>query len=142
MLQSTFSGISKKDFTTVVFRQVMLFYRSDMLDLEHVRELYDAEFPKTAKARTRKRSTTSRRRTARRRLLPRKYCLDDLLTADEAGKVLNISPKTLANLRCAGGGPEFQKLTNRTIRYRYADLQAFIEQNTKQNTSEYGGMGQ
>ncbi|WP_198663086.1 helix-turn-helix transcriptional regulator [Cohaesibacter intestini] len=135
MLQSTLSDLSKKDFTTAVFHQALLLYRANLLDVDHIRELMAAEFPE-ATARVKHRSTRApKRRTKRTRA--RQYKPDDLLTPEKAARVLGLSAKTLANFRSAGGGPLFIKLANRTIRYRHADLKAFIEQGVKQNTSQY-----
>nr|WP_321482204.1 helix-turn-helix domain-containing protein [uncultured Cohaesibacter sp.] len=137
MEQPLSSEISKKEFTAVFFRQAMIFYRSDMIDMDYVQELLAEEFPKQMKALERKRSRkVSRRPRSLKRRSPQ-FKPDDLLTPDQAARVLGLSTKTLANLRSAGGGPLFIKLANRTIRYRFTDLQAFISQGVKQNTSQY-----
>jgi len=65
----------------------------------------------------------------------RDYQPNDLLTAEEAGAVLQISAKTLANMRCTGNGPTYRKIGGR-IRYRYADLLSFIEDKRRDSTSE------
>jgi len=56
----------------------------------------------------------------------------ELLTAGQASLYLSqfgvdLAPKTLANLRSAGGGPDFRKLKNRQIRYAMGDLQTFAK---------------
>jgi hypothetical protein len=47
---------------------------------------------------------------------------DVLLTADELGERWRLSPQTLANLRSAGKGPPFVKLSNGSIRYKLSDI--------------------
>lgn len=59
-----------------------------------------------------------------------------LLTASEAANHLQVSPKTLETWRSRGGGPNFIQLRNRAIRYRIADLDAFIEQGVRRSTSD------
>lgn len=46
---------------------------------------------------------------------------DDLLSPAEAGALLHVSPKTLAQWRVRGGGPEYVK-AGRSVSYRRADL--------------------
>lgn len=55
---------------------------------------------------------------------------NSLLTAGEAAKYLSLSPKTLANMRCKGEGPEWVRVSKRAIRYRFSDLEAFITAST------------
>ena len=50
-----------------------------------------------------------------------------LLDEHEAGAVLRVSVKLLRRQRCEGGGPRFLKMNGTQVRYRLADLQAFIE---------------
>lgn len=50
--------------------------------------------------------------------------LDPWLTAQEAAAFLGFHPKTLANWRSAGIGPEYS-VFGRRIRYRYSTLVAF-----------------
>ena len=49
-----------------------------------------------------------------------------LLTEQEAGLYLGLSPKTLRNQRVKGQGPDYVKLSARCVRYRLADLETFI----------------
>lgn len=49
-----------------------------------------------------------------------------LLTAAEAAAYVNVSIRTLARWRAAGSGPVVVKLSARTVRYRVADLDAWI----------------
>ena len=135
MLQSAIPNLSKQDFTAAIIRQLIILYHHDLLDLEYGRDLLAAEFPEQMARVKQKRAHAPKRRTKRTRVP--QYKPDDLLTPDKAARVLGLSAKTLANFRSAGGGPLFIKLANRTIRYRHADLKAFIEQGVKQNTSQY-----
>jgi excisionase family DNA binding protein len=48
-----------------------------------------------------------------------------LLTQRDAATLLRLSERTLERLRVSGGGPHFVK-TGRLVRYREADLEAWI----------------
>ncbi|MEM0988688.1 MAG: helix-turn-helix domain-containing protein [Pseudomonadota bacterium] len=48
-------------------------------------------------------------------------------TPSEAGEYLRLSDKTLENLRLRGEGPVFSRLGHRIVRYRRADLDAWLE---------------
>lgn len=54
----------------------------------------------------------------------------DLLSEAEAAAILGAAQATLANWRWKGEGPGWVRLGKRAIRYRVADLQAFIEAGT------------
>lgn len=58
---------------------------------------------------------------------------DRLLTSREAAAYLGRSPGTLANWRCQGRGPAFSG-SGPGIRYRKADLDAWINANTRTAT--------
>lgn len=51
----------------------------------------------------------------------------DLVTDIEAAAILGIAPRTLRNWRPLLKGPKYVKIGARTVRYRRADLAAFIE---------------
>jgi hypothetical protein len=51
----------------------------------------------------------------------------DLLTEQEAAATLNCAIRTLRNWRALRKGPRFHKIGARLVRYRRADLLAFIE---------------
>lgn len=50
-----------------------------------------------------------------------------LLTDSEVAALLGASLQTVRNWRWRGEGPRFVKLGGRMVRYRPADVQAFIE---------------
>lgn len=51
-----------------------------------------------------------------------------LLTSEQAAHELGSTPNTLATWRHQGKGPKFIKIHGRMIRYRMADLIAWINQ--------------
>lgn len=65
---------------------------------------------------------------------------DQLYTPDETAGLLRSNPRTLERWRSTGDGPAFVKL-GRRVCYRQADLQAFIEQQTRQHTAQRQGPG-
>jgi excisionase family DNA binding protein len=58
-----------------------------------------------------------------------------LLTGREAAMALRLSERTLERLRVSGGGPRFIK-AGKAVRYREADLEAWIEAHSRASTSE------
>ena len=60
--------------------------------------------------------------------------VDRLVSTEEAGALLGISPRTLEDWRLRGGGPVFRKLGRRVVRYLVSDLRAFIEDAARANT--------
>lgn len=59
---------------------------------------------------------------------------DGLLTEVQAADLLNLSTRTLQAWRVKGGGPLFVRL-GRAVRYRRADVNAWLEANTLEHTS-------
>jgi len=59
-----------------------------------------------------------------------------LLDANRAAEILNMSPKTLANWRSLSRGPKFVK-NGRLVRYTQADLDEYVRQNIHQSTLAY-----
>ena len=57
-----------------------------------------------------------------------------LLNTKEAAKLLSVSKATLETWRCRGGGPAFVKY-QRAVRYRMEDLDKFISESIRENTS-------
>lgn len=64
------------------------------------------------------------------------YHDDALLTPALAAAYLSLAPKTLANWRSQGGGPEFTAVSTRSIRYRFRELKAFALARTRASTSD------
>lgn len=48
-----------------------------------------------------------------------------LLTAADTAEILKISPRTLANWRSSGLGPNFHKVGG-SVRYELADIKEFV----------------
>ena len=61
--------------------------------------------------------------------------MDTLFSVDGAAQVLGLAVSTLNKFRVYGTGPRFVKL-GRSVRYRPADLDAWIEANGRASTSE------
>lgn len=62
--------------------------------------------------------------------------LDQLIPEKEAAKFLGYTPRALQNWRLRGGGPEYIKVSARSIRYRRRDLMAWVEARRRNSTSE------
>lgn len=52
-----------------------------------------------------------------------------------AAEYTALSASTLNKLRCSGGGPKYLKL-GKIIRYRFADLDAWLESRTVNSTAD------
>ncbi len=50
----------------------------------------------------------------------------DILSPKEVAAEYRIAERTLANWRSKGEGPRYEKFGKRAVRYRRADLEAFI----------------
>ena len=61
-----------------------------------------------------------------------------LLTEKEAVRILGFSHRTLQAWRVSGGGPKFIKVSSRCVRYRLADLRAWVEARVRRSTSDDG----
>lgn len=57
-----------------------------------------------------------------------------LLTEAQAADFLNISVRSLQSWRVRGGGPAYLKL-GRSVRYRYRELQTWLDANLAASTS-------
>ena len=55
---------------------------------------------------------------------------DDLLTTDDLAKMTGLAKITIAHWRAAGTGPAHVKL-GRAVRYRVADVERWLTQNTQ-----------
>ena len=62
-----------------------------------------------------------------------------LLTPPEAARLLHLSERALENWRHRGGGPVFDRVSGRCIRYRRGDLLAWIGERLRVSTSDPGG---
>jgi excisionase family DNA binding protein len=60
-----------------------------------------------------------------------------LLKTSEAAEWLGVSESLLHKLRLTGGGPVFVRLAGRAIRYRKADLDAWVNASVMASTSAY-----
>ena len=63
------------------------------------------------------------------------YRLAPLISEERAATLLGMKGQTLAKWRVEGVGPPFVKV-GRSVRYKEADLVAFIEARTFKNTTE------
>ena len=52
------------------------------------------------------------------------------LTPREVSRLLSVSMSTLRRWRYGGEGPEWRKLSYRTVRYNIASVQAFADKGT------------
>lgn len=59
----------------------------------------------------------------------------DILTPKELATEYRISARTLANWRASGVGPAFVKFGLRAVRYRRADVEAFIAGDADEGTA-------
>ena len=62
---------------------------------------------------------------------------DHYLTAKEAAQYLRVSPGTLDKLRHYGGGPEFIRVSARTIRYERSALDAWMNARRASAVADY-----
>jgi excisionase family DNA binding protein len=66
--------------------------------------------------------------------------MQPLLTQEEAADLLKLSVRTIERLRVSGGGPKFLKIRN-SVRYRPADVEAWLASRVVGSTSEEIGNG-
>lgn len=59
-----------------------------------------------------------------------------LVNEREPASILCYSVRALQNWRHRGGGPDFVKVSSRSVRYRRADLEKWIAARTVSNTSQ------
>jgi len=62
----------------------------------------------------------------------------NLLTTKEAAKYLGVSKAFLERDRWAGARIPFIKVGSRAVRYRLSDLDAFLDRQVRQSTSDNG----
>lgn len=58
-----------------------------------------------------------------------------LLTSQEVGALLGLSPRTLEGWRRRGHGPRFVRLSGRRLGYRQADVERWIDSQVRASTS-------
>jgi predicted DNA-binding transcriptional regulator AlpA len=61
--------------------------------------------------------------------------MDTLLTSKQLAVLVGLSVRSLERLRASGGGPKFIKL-GQSVRYREADLAAWLAAQTMQSPAE------
>jgi excisionase family DNA binding protein len=59
----------------------------------------------------------------------------DLLRQEEAARILNVTSRALEAWRHRGGGPRYIRISGRCIRYRQADLHAWLAERERSSTS-------
>lgn len=59
-----------------------------------------------------------------------------LATPEEVAEYLGVSTQALAQMRWLGTGPVFTRVTPRTIRYRWADIEAYELANRRNRTDQ------
>lgn len=64
---------------------------------------------------------------------------DKLASAAEVADFLGYTSEGLAQMRYRGNGPKFIKLGGRAVRYRWADVEAWLDQQTMQRTGDPSG---
>jgi len=62
---------------------------------------------------------------------------DDLLTPGDLADELGLRPATLADWRCTGRGPRFEKL-GKAVRYRRGDVRRWRTEQVRRSTSDPG----
>jgi excisionase family DNA binding protein len=61
----------------------------------------------------------------------------DILTPEQAAKILKVSTRKLRTLRATrGAGPPFLRIGYRTIRYRRADLEAWVARQAEREAAD------
>ncbi len=56
----------------------------------------------------------------------------------EAAEILGLRPRTLQDWRFRGVGPRWLSYSSKAVRYRLADLEAFMEAAERTSTSDTG----
>lgn len=61
---------------------------------------------------------------------------DQLITEKEAAELICYTQRALQNWRVRGGGPEYVKVSARSIRYQRRDVLSWIEERKRKHTSQ------
>lgn len=56
--------------------------------------------------------------------------VEPLIPPKPVAELLGTTPQNLAQMRYRGTGPKFIKLGHRAVRYRWSDVEAWLEANT------------
>lgn len=59
-----------------------------------------------------------------------------LLDTSAVARILGLSERTIEGMRVRGGGPPFVKVSGRRVRYRRSDLEVWMQERVRFNTSE------
>ena len=62
--------------------------------------------------------------------------LDQLLNEGEVAQMIGFTIRALQNWRVRGGGPQFVKISRRSVRYRRQDVLEWIRTHLRANTSQ------
>ena len=62
----------------------------------------------------------------------------ELLTQGQVACLVGVSEKAMEGWRYKGGGPPYIRISSRCIRYRRADLEAWLDSRTRISTSDSG----
>ncbi|GGL88569.1 hypothetical protein GCM10009706_29030 [Curtobacterium citreum] len=62
--------------------------------------------------------------------------MESLLTPKQVGEIAGVTEPALAQMRYRGTGPVYRQLSARTIRYREADVQAWIDASARTQTGD------
>jgi predicted DNA-binding transcriptional regulator AlpA len=66
--------------------------------------------------------------------MPAKTEIPPLATPDEFCAFAGITPAHAAQLRYTGAGPKFVKISGRQIRYRWSDIENWVDSQTRSRT--------
>ena len=66
---------------------------------------------------------------------------NSLVDEHVAGAFLDLTHRTMQNMRQHGGGPHFVKLSARCIRYRRVDLRTWADHRLRSSTADPGPEG-
>ena len=59
-----------------------------------------------------------------------------LVSEKRAAELLGFTPRFMQSRRLRGNGPTFVRVSNRAVRYRISDLEEWVEERLKRNTSD------
>jgi Helix-turn-helix domain len=62
----------------------------------------------------------------------------EYVAVPDAAKILGVSVSFLNKLRCYGGGPSFNKVGRRAVRYNVAALREWADSGLRRSTSDPG----